>query len=294
MDWRSLPSLAALRAFEAAARLESVTAAADALNVTHAAISQHIRALEADLGTRLVTRKGRSIGLTAEGARLATALTDGFETVADAVAELRTAEDGRPLAVSLTPMFAETWLMPRLSRFWKAHPESPVALHPDQRLVDLRRDAIDLAIRFGDGNWPGTTAELLVEVNFAVVGLRGLLPEGAPPEDFRSRRWFFEETQPEFRRWAENQGYLGSETPVEVMSSTQLVRAATRQGYGFSVGFPELDLQDHPDLRVYHQARPDPERHLGYHLVTRPGAPSARLEKLLRWLRREARQTPAL
>ena len=88
-DWRHLPSLSALRAFEATARLDGFSAAARALNVTPAAVAQQVRGLEADLGVALVIRQGRGLVLTPEGARLSAALAEGFSTIAGGIDALR-------------------------------------------------------------------------------------------------------------------------------------------------------------------------------------------------------------
>ena len=101
-----LPSLTSLRAFEAAARLGGFSAAGRELNVTHAAVAQQVRGLEATLGVTLLARAGRGLSLTSEGERLAAALTSSFGAIAAAVEEVRSGENGRPLHVTLTPGFA--------------------------------------------------------------------------------------------------------------------------------------------------------------------------------------------
>jgi X-X-X-Leu-X-X-Gly heptad repeat protein len=103
MDWKMIPSLAALRAFEATSRLQSLSQAAAELNVTHAAVSQHLRTLEAEFGCALMDRIGRGVQLTDQGRLLANALADGFGTIADGVAQLRDAQTSRPLVVCVTP-----------------------------------------------------------------------------------------------------------------------------------------------------------------------------------------------
>lgn len=169
VDWKTFPSLTALRAFEAAARLQNFSRAARDLNVTHAAIAQQVRALEVDLGRELIYRQGRGLALTPEGAKLAQALTDGFHGIEVAVNDLRGTDPNAPLRVTLTPAFAAQWLIPRLGAFWKAHPEIGLSLHPEHRVTDLRRDGLDLAIRFGDGKWPGVEAEFLTSAHYIIV-----------------------------------------------------------------------------------------------------------------------------
>ena len=122
MNWRNIPSLAALRAFEVAARTGSYSAAAQELNVTHAAVAQHVRTVEAHLDKALMIRNGRGMAPTEIGAALAATLSAGFGQIIEGVKQATDDIEARPLAVSVTPSFAENWLMPRLTRFWAAHP----------------------------------------------------------------------------------------------------------------------------------------------------------------------------
>src|SRR6056297_1989485 len=122
IDWSSLPSLSALRAFCAFVQTGSVAQAGAALNVSHAAISQQLRSLEAHLGIALFDRTNRALVLTPEGADLARALEDGFGQISEAVAALSDTEAQRPLNIGCTPTFASAWLMPRLPAFQAENP----------------------------------------------------------------------------------------------------------------------------------------------------------------------------
>lgn len=155
IDWRRIPSLSSLRAFEATARLGSFTAAGVALNVTHAAITQQVRALEKDLGLTLLQREGRGMGLTEAGRQLADALSEGFTSIADGIENLRNGPQSRGLRVTCTPALSHAFIIPRLGQFWDAHPEIPVSLTPSVSLDDLRHQKFDLGIRTGKGDWPG-------------------------------------------------------------------------------------------------------------------------------------------
>ena len=202
-DWPRFPSLTALRAFEATARLESFSAAARVLNVTHAAVAQQVRALEDHLGAELVYRSGRSLSLTAEGAKLATALNEGFRTIEAGLSEVQASTPGAPLRVTMTPAFAAQWLMPRLGAFWADHPDVPLSLHPDKRVIDLRREGLDLAIRFGDGTWPGLEAEFLTSAHYVIVASPDLL-DGRTEltlEEMSSMPWVIEQDWPEALVW---------------------------------------------------------------------------------------------
>ena len=135
MNWRDLPPLASLRAFSAFSQSGSVKLAGVALNVSHAAISQHLRALEAHLGLSLVDRSGRALSLTQEGDQLARALDLGFGAIGAAVQDLKGADADRPLHISCTSSFAASWLMPRLPGFRALHPEINLMLDPSPELV---------------------------------------------------------------------------------------------------------------------------------------------------------------
>ena len=134
-DWRNIPSLTALRAFEATADLRSLSQAARVLNVTHAAVAQQVRALEEHMGRPLVQREGRGVGLTADGEQLAEALREGFGAIQRGLEALRAGEADRPVRVTLTASFAAQWLMPRLKDFWEQQPDIGLSLHPDSKVV---------------------------------------------------------------------------------------------------------------------------------------------------------------
>jgi len=158
-----LPPMQALRAFEAAARAKSLTRAAESLNLTHSAISHQIKALEADFGVRLIERAGRGIRLTDEGERFAGRVRAVLSDLADAVREVTERTNSRQLRVSVIPSFAARWLLPRIGRFFAAHPEIDVDISANNLNVDFRREDIDVAIRHGLGDWPGLVSEYLLD-----------------------------------------------------------------------------------------------------------------------------------
>src|SRR5579859_6611879 len=154
--------LTALRAFEAVATQMSFGAAAAALYVSPAAVSQQVRALEDALGYPLFDRLGTSIRLTAAGARLLPRVKRGFDELRRAMEEARRAEDRRPLNVSMLASFLQRWLLPRLPEFQAAHPEVDLRLSASNQIVDLAGSDFDLAIRYGSGRWAGVRAQLLL------------------------------------------------------------------------------------------------------------------------------------
>lgn len=146
-----LPPLNALRAFEAAARLESFSKAAEELAVTPGAISQQIRSLEAHVGTALFIRQGRTLALTEAGRAAANTTSDAFEMLERAVSLMRQPLQRRSLTVSVAPSFAGKWLAPRLHHFQAEQPGVEVWISAASERVDLAAGAADLAIRYGPG-----------------------------------------------------------------------------------------------------------------------------------------------
>jgi len=151
---RRLPSLNALRAFEAAARHESFTLAAGELFVTHAAISRHIRDLEEWLAVDLFTRTGRGVVLTEAGRQYAHRLSPIFDELANATREVMASAKIRRLAVTVDPSFASRWLVPRLGHFSDAHPDIELLVDPNPSVVDIGASEFDIGLRVGQGNWP--------------------------------------------------------------------------------------------------------------------------------------------
>jgi len=152
---RRLPPLSSLRAFEAAARHLSFKRAAEELSVTPAAVSQQIRTLEETLGVRLFRRLPRAILLTDAGQRALPHMTTGFDALARGVAEARRAGRQGPITVSVAPSVGGRWLVPRLGHFAEAHPGIDVRVEASEALTDFETDGVDLAIRFGRGDYAG-------------------------------------------------------------------------------------------------------------------------------------------
>ncbi|MCU0855812.1 MAG: LysR family transcriptional regulator [Rhodobacteraceae bacterium] len=265
-----LPSFTALRAFEAAARTGSFSAAGRELNVTHAAVAQQVRALEAELGVPLAFREGRGLALTGEGQRLAQALTDSFKTIGTALSEITDEGEERPLRLTITPSFASKWLMPRLGKFWRQHPDIALTLDPDDRIRDLNRDGYDLAIRYGKGGWPGAEAEMFLPTEDVVVAAPSLAG------------W------PEQMAWLRSLGLDPDRLDVTEMPTEELANLAAREGLGLFVELSALAAADLKAGRLRTVYTPPKEGNFGYWIVTRPGPKNAALKTFVRWLKSEA------
>ncbi|WOI53136.1 transcriptional regulator GcvA [Parvularcula sp. LCG005] len=177
---RRLPPLNALRAFESAARHLSFTKAADELSVTPGAISQQVKLLEETVGVPLFRRDPKGLSLTDAGISSLPSLRDGFDRLA-AAARLMTMERGSGrLALSVAPSFASKWLVPRLDAFQELHPDIDVYVHADMEVVDFSVDDVDLAIRYGRGNYDGLTNTLLMRERIVPVCAPSLLTGDKP------------------------------------------------------------------------------------------------------------------
>ena len=156
--------------------------------MTQAAVSHQIKGLEAQLGIRLFRRLNRRLLLTDAGQGYLPALTEAFDRIAEATRRLAMGGESGALRVSTLPSFAAKWLLPRLSRFRRRHPEIDVLVSATHGLADFRRDDVDLAIRFGRGTYPGLHSLLLMADEVFVVCSPKLLEDGPPlrePADLR-------------------------------------------------------------------------------------------------------------
>jgi len=289
MNWHDIPSLPALRAFEAAARHGSFSAAARDLNVTHAAIGQHVRALEDHFGQSLMQRDGRTMAVTAEGRALADQLSDAFGLIATASHNLLDQSKSRPIRVALTPSFAANWLMPRIGGFWDRHPEIEVELLPSRALVDMRRDSVDIAIRYGDGHWSGSTATKLMPAGHVAVAAPTYVANRKMDclADLKGARWLMDGARAEERAWLRENGINLDQEKVTSFSTSQLAREAVRAGLGVTV-LPEPIAKSLIEAGIYVVLCAEEHSALAYHVLTRPEVVSPNRDTFARWLKLEA------
>lgn len=285
IDWRSLPSLTALRAFEAVAAHGSYSAAARILNVTHPAVAQQVRGLEETLGVALVTRQGRAIGLTPVGTRLATTLADGFGAIAAGIATIRSDGGDGPVRVTLTAGFATQWLMPRLRDFWEKHPDIGLSMHPDPTVVDLRRAGMDLGIRYGKGDWPGVETRFLTSARLVVAASPSLVAGRIPMRtaDLKAEDWILARNWPEQDNLLRSIGLDPTALSSTEISDEALAIAAAREGLGLvveSLALLEDDIRD-GRLCVVHDSH---DQLPAYFVVLPPGPMRAPAKAFLRWL----------
>ena len=181
-----LPSLNALRAFEAAARLLSFTKAAAELHVTQGAVSHQVKGLEDELGVKLFHRFPQRLILTNAGQAFLPVVSDAFQRLVKGTTQLRRAESSGALTVSVSPNFASKWLVHRLGTFASRYPDIDLRVSANLEQVDFAREDVDLAVRHGDGQWPELhVVRLCVEAVFPVCSpalLRGPRPLRAPAD----------------------------------------------------------------------------------------------------------------
>jgi LysR family glycine cleavage system transcriptional activator len=289
---RRLPPLSALRPFEAAARLESFSRAAEELHLTHGAVSRQVRALEDHLGTELFARHGKRVTLTAPGRAFAERVRAVLDDLALAAEMARPARREGRLSVSVLPSFASRWLMPRLIRFMDAHPKIEVNVHASVGLADFARDEIDLAIRFGVGPWPGLACEKFLEDEYFPVCSprmnRGRLPR--TPRDLAHVR-IMKEDRDYWPRWFEAAG-VELEKPIEgplFNDSTYSLQAAAR-GEGVALARRSIigeDLERGTLVRLFDVAVPCRESY--WFVGPRELASAGRIVAFKEWVREELR-----
>lgn len=287
MEWRNLPPLSQLRAFAAFAETPSLEQAGALIGVTHAAISQQIRALEAHLGLSLVERGGRKLVLSPEGRQLAEALATGFGQIAGTIASLTGADRNGPLRITTTPTFAAGWLMPRLSDFRARHPGIDLAIDPASENREIGREA-DIGIRYGNGHWPGLEARLILRSSIVVVAAPELV-SGEGPVDLghlAGLPWLQELGTSEVTAFMEVQGITRRDGAAILSMPGNLMMDAARDGQGVAViarAFVERDIQA-GRLRLLME---DEERE-GYFIVHRPGPLRPVQKAFAAWVMRQA------
>jgi LysR family glycine cleavage system transcriptional activator len=236
---RSLPPLGSLPAFEAAARHLSFTKAGAELAVTQAAVSHHIKALEVHLGRALFRRRPRALLLTDEGQRFSQAVTEALDRIEAAAREASAAAGTTRLVVTLLPSFAARWLVPRLGRFHAARPTVDLHVVATPTLLDLDKEGIDVAIRYGAGHYRGLQVEhLLDEELFPVCSprlVRGRRPLRAPA-DLVGQTILYEESEADWRAWLAAAGVTAAPSRWSMFTDSSLMLQAAVEGQGVAMG----------------------------------------------------------
>lgn len=291
MDRAQLP-LNALRAFEAAARHLNFTRAAIELCVSQGAVSHQVAQLERRLGTRLFHRLPRGLALTDEGQALVPVLADAFDRVG---ATLDQYADGRfreTLKVGVVGTFAIGWLLPRLDTFARAHPSIDLRISTNNNRVDLAGEALDFAIRFGDGAWHGTHAEPLLAAPMAPVCAPVIAARLKSPADLVHEQLLRSYRPDEWALW-----FDAAAVPVPVFrgpifDSSALMASAATAGLGVALVPLAMFTQA---LASEHLVQPfkitiDAGRYWLTRLISRPESDAMR--RFRDWLMEDSAATP--
>ena len=201
-----------LRAFDVAARNLNLSAAAEELNVTHAAVSRQVKQLEERLGVKLFERLPRGLRLTAQGALLAEGTRAAFDRLAAALEDVSTPTVRRKLTISTFSSFNARWVMPRLRSFSLAFPDVDLQVITTAQLVDFAREDVDIGIRFGGGNYPGLHVVPLFNLKEIVVASPALLKNGPPLKvitDLRHHTLLHDDSHRSWIRWLDAVGAKG-------------------------------------------------------------------------------------
>jgi LysR family glycine cleavage system transcriptional activator len=291
---RRLPSLNALKAFEAAARLKSFTEAATELFVTHAAVSRHIRELEQWLGTKLFIRTGRGVELTEAGRRFGSRLTPLFDAMAEATRDAAAQGDIRKLNVSVEPAIASRWIVPRLLRFQELHPDIELEIDPTSRLVDFRAGEADIGIRYGRGNWEDVEAIKLADsVSFPVCS-PGLVADqpNIVPADLAQYTLLHEQRKQWWADWLKEAGVEGVEDWRGPIFQGHLAIEAAEAGQGFALADQILSTDSILEGWLVRPFSLDMKDHGSYWIVRAKGSKESPPARAFReWLMSEMAET---
>jgi LysR family transcriptional regulator, glycine cleavage system transcriptional activator len=244
---RHLPPLNALKAFEAAARNESFTRAAEELRVTQGAVSQQVKTLEATLGVKLFIRQRQRLMMTEAGREYLAVVRDALDRIAVGTERVVQRQNSGVLTVSTSPDFASKWLVHRLSRFAEAHPEINLRVSATTHYVDFAREDVDIAVRHGDGNWPGLAIEkLCAEQLFPVcsprlVSGRNRITRASDLLKFPLLRL---DDWKNWKRWFEAAGVSAPVTHGPVLNRASMLIDAAADGQGIALARTTLAAWD--------------------------------------------------
>ncbi|MCB4457346.1 LysR substrate-binding domain-containing protein [Leisingera sp. McT4-56] len=289
-----LPSLSALRAFEAAARTGSFRAAAENLSVTPTAISHHIRGLEEQLGTKLFKRSGRDVVLTEDGQRLAETAVQAFGMLEDAVRALRRTSR-RTVRIAAGPIFTARWLMPRISDFWEQHPGTGLEVVPTYQPGAQDRENVDIVIRWERMSEMPEGAVKLLELSPVAIASRDFLTRFGPvksPADLLQLPLLHQRNHWGWLDWFSAMGVRVPDTlRGPVFEDANVLLRGAAEGQGVIVGWLPLIDQDLTEGRVVRLFDEDITPTHGYFLDVRKGNQLRRQTRVaIDWLTAQSAQ----
>ena len=285
----ALPSLPALRAFDAAARLGSFRSASEELNVSPTAISHHIRGLEAQLKLTLFIRSGRQVVLTDEGMRLAEEVAKAFRILERAILDVSSQSDHTKIRIAMGPSFATRWMLPRLTDFNAQFPEIDLELVQTPLLVSPQNVDADIFITWGDGYWHDMIANRLMGVMASPVASPDLLTRlGAPaaPAELLGFPLIHQRDTVGWTAWfAHHDVSMVDALPGPMIEDTNVVLQAAIAGQGVVMGWRPLidrELDDGKLVQLFDAIRSEIR---AYYLVRRKNdARHTVIDTICRWL----------
>jgi len=255
-----LPALNNLKAFEAAARHESFTRAAEELCVTQGAVSQQVKALETGLGIKLFNRERQRLIITEAGRDYLTIVRDALDRIAVGTERLLQRQNAGVLTVSTSPDFAAKWLVHRLGHFAEAHSEIDLRVSATLHHVDFAREEVDMAVRHGDGNWPGLDpVQLSAEYLFAICSPKLLSGRRKldKPADILKFPLIHLDNRTDWTKWLRAVGVdEGDVTHGPVLNRASMVIDAAINGQGVALARTTLAAWD---LIIGRLVRPFPD-----------------------------------
>jgi LysR family transcriptional regulator, glycine cleavage system transcriptional activator len=230
--------LGALRVFEAVATHLNFSAAAEALNVTPAAVSQQIKSLESYVQVPLFRRNGRRVEITEEGIELLPAVRAGLDRLESAVHLIKQRGRSGPLQITLLTSFLQIWLVPRIRSFRRKHPDIELRFHTSSEMVDFSRTPIHVGIRFGRGNYPNLHTEKLLDDWIVPVGTpqlvkqHGMIERGAVLSKFP----LLESGDEPWHVWAQAHEEAAWHSRAPSIEDSAGLLAAAEEGLGYALG----------------------------------------------------------
>lgn len=285
--------LHALPGFIAAARTGNLSRAADSLHLTVSALSHQIKTLEARLNRTLFVRGARGIALTEDGRRLLERVGPHYDGIESALRPYAARHDD-VLTVSVTPSMTSAWLVPRLGRFLADHPELELSVLSDSALVDFTRDThIDVALRIGDGGWPGLQVELLMDEWLVPVASPELIARhGGLPTPESLRDWpLLGDPDDEWNHWFAHHGLAPVKRYVATFNDSEAQNRAARDGVGVGLGrLTRARLMLASGQLVALVAEPVKASYAHYLVYPSRSAPHRGLQVFREWLHQQVRE----
>lgn len=270
-DSQSLPSLTGLRGFEAAARHMSFTEAAQELNITQTAVSHQVKTLESKLGVKLFIRSGKSIQLTEAGKKLFPEARDCFDRLKNTLYQIKAESRSPVVTVSVTPSFASKWLIQRLGNFWNAYPDIQLNVHHTLELANFTTDGVDVSVRGGNGEWPGSVTKLPLPLDLSPICHPSVMKGRyalKTPSDLKHHNLLHEDNYDDWTAWLEAANVDDVDPRSgNVMNDSNSLGIAVENCQGIALGRLSLIESDLDAGKIVKPFDIDIESHFSYYLV---------------------------